>query len=229
MALTRIANIFATVQGEGMFLGAPSVFVRTSGCNLRCAWCDTPWASWEPEGGKMSVAEIVGKCLATGMPHVVITGGEPMICKALPEIVRKLDEAGRIVTVETAGTVYNGEVRPHLWSLSPKMANSIPSHATHPKASRIHSRNNVFRRAFLDDYTLHQVKFVVEEPDDMPEILEFVEGHEIDKECVYLMPQGVTREELEITTPIAIELAKLHGFRVTPRFHVMVYGNKRGV
>ena len=75
----KIAEIFYSVQGEGKLAGVPSVFVRTSGCNLRCVWCDTPYASWNPIGDEMPVAEIVSRVLRFGARHVVITGGELMI------------------------------------------------------------------------------------------------------------------------------------------------------
>ena len=75
----KIAEIFYSVQGEGSLVGVPSVFIRTSGCNLRCVWCDTPYTSWNPEGSMMTVAEILEQALASGARHAVVTGGEPMI------------------------------------------------------------------------------------------------------------------------------------------------------
>src|SRR5205085_11196205 len=72
----RIAELFHSIQGEGSLVGVPSVFVRTSGCNLRCGWCDTPYTSWRPEGAELSVEEIVAQVQALGARHVVVTGGE---------------------------------------------------------------------------------------------------------------------------------------------------------
>src|SRR5947208_15801820 len=95
-----ISEIYCSLQGEGLLTGTPSVFVRTSGCNLRCWFCDTPYTSWEPEGNDWSVEEIVEEverqqewgrlpaCLGNGrqdacptapIRHIVITGGEPML------------------------------------------------------------------------------------------------------------------------------------------------------
>ena len=75
----RLSELFTSVQGEGGLVGVPSVFVRLSGCNLRCVWCDTPYASWNPEGPTLDADEIADQALATGIRHAVITGGEPML------------------------------------------------------------------------------------------------------------------------------------------------------
>ena len=86
----RIAEIFHSIQGEGLLAGVPSIFIRTSGCNLRCHWCDTPYASWKPEGPEMSVEEILKKLTEWNCDHVVLTGGEPMITPDLPELATVL-------------------------------------------------------------------------------------------------------------------------------------------
>src|ERR1700712_1809424 len=101
----RIAEIFFSVQGEGRLTGVPSVFVRASGCNLRCRWCDTPYASWSPEGVEMSLTEIFAEVQQHPARHVVVTGGEPMIARGMPELLRALHEAGKHITIETAGTI----------------------------------------------------------------------------------------------------------------------------
>src|SRR5690606_9472705 len=101
-----ISEIFYSIQGEGLLTGVPSVFVRTSGCNLRCNWCDTPYASWKPEGTQMSVDEIVAAIKQhTAARHVVLTGGEPMLAKELPELAAALKCDGYHLTIETAATI----------------------------------------------------------------------------------------------------------------------------
>src|SRR5512138_2527058 len=119
----RIAEIFHSIQGEGKLAGVPSVFVRASGCNLRCVWCDTPYASWDPEGEHLAVDEIVRQVVDFGSQHVVLTGGEPMIMPDVAEVCAKLREAGKHVTIETAATIWK-PVAVDLASLSPKLANS---------------------------------------------------------------------------------------------------------
>src|SRR6187397_86153 len=97
-----ISEIFYSIQGEGMLTGVPSVFVRTSGCNLRCRWCDTMYASWKPEGGEMSVAEILSAVEQWPGRHVVLTGGEPMVARGIRELAEALRARGMHITVETA-------------------------------------------------------------------------------------------------------------------------------
>ncbi|WP_436440803.1 radical SAM protein, partial [Enterococcus faecium] len=79
MPTLRISEIFASVQGEGIWVGIPSVFVRVSGCNLRCVWCDTPYASWNPEGPILELEDILTQIETYKIDHVVLTGGEPML------------------------------------------------------------------------------------------------------------------------------------------------------
>jgi len=132
----RIAEIYASLQGEGLLAGTPSWFVRASGCNLRCHWCDTPFASWEPEGDDWSVPRILEKLdtldtsHADGGRHAVITGGEPLIFTDTVALCRALRQAGWHVTIETAGTVLPpGVAAPDLadlMSISPKLASSAP-------------------------------------------------------------------------------------------------------
>jgi 7-carboxy-7-deazaguanine synthase len=101
----RIAEIYASLQGEGMLAGTPSAFVRTSGCNLRCTWCDTPFTSWEPEGDDLPVATILDAVRATAARHAVVTGGEPLLFADTVAVCAALRAEGVHVTVETAGTV----------------------------------------------------------------------------------------------------------------------------
>ena len=70
----RISEIFYSIQGEGRLSGVPSVFIRTSGCNLRCVWCDTPYTSWNPDGKEMALEQILQAIESYPLGHVVITG-----------------------------------------------------------------------------------------------------------------------------------------------------------
>src|SRR5215210_855511 len=101
----KLAELFYSIQGEGKLAGVPSAFVRASGCNLRCTWCDTPYASWDPEGDDSSIEQILQRVRELGGKHTVITGGEPMIMPAVVELCAALREAGQHVTMETAATV----------------------------------------------------------------------------------------------------------------------------
>ena len=126
----RVSEIFYSVQGEGKLTGAPSVFVRASGCNLRCTWCDTPYASWNPEGEEASTDQILGEVLKHPTDYVVLTGGEPMLFKELVPLIGALKREGKHVTVETAGTLWLEELSRgsiDLASISPKLSNSTPT------------------------------------------------------------------------------------------------------
>ena len=102
----RIAEIFYSIQGEGSLVGTPSVFVRSSGCNLRCSWCDTPYTSWNPEGDDWPLERVLAAVDAYAARHVVVTGGEPMIAREIVDLTRGLRQRGRHITIETAGTVF---------------------------------------------------------------------------------------------------------------------------
>src|SRR2546426_10236001 len=97
----RVAELFYSIQGEGKLAGVPSVFVRASGCNLRCVWCDTPYASWNPEGEDVAVDQIVRRVGEFGSRHVVVTGGEPMIMLDISALCDALKGAGHHITIET--------------------------------------------------------------------------------------------------------------------------------
>src|SRR4051812_46511091 len=138
----KISELFYSIQGEGKLVGVPSVFVRASGCNLRCSWCDTPYASWNPEGEELSVAEIVRRGGGNGARHVVLTGGEPMIMTEIVELCDRLKERGHHITMETAATVFK-EVRIDLASLSPKLANSTPTQREGGRFAEAHERQRM--------------------------------------------------------------------------------------
>ena len=168
----RIAEIFAR-SGEGRLTGAESLFVRTSGCNLRCRYCDTPYASWTPEGEDLSVAEILDRIdgLRHSAPsevrHVVLTGGEPMLLAELIPLSTSLHAEGFHVTVETAGTLYL-PVACDLMSISPKLSNSTPPPEWDPQWTWRHTLNRhapeVIRR-LTAEYDC-QLKFVIDSPAD---------------------------------------------------------------
>src|SRR5688572_246977 len=101
----KIAELFYSIQGEGKLTGVPSVFVRASGCNLRCTWCDTPYASWSPEGENLEIDAIVRQVRTYPSKHVVLTGGEPMIMPDIVQLCAAL-KPDYHVTIETAATVY---------------------------------------------------------------------------------------------------------------------------
>ncbi|MEM1062115.1 MAG: 7-carboxy-7-deazaguanine synthase QueE, partial [Planctomycetota bacterium] len=172
----RVSEIFHSLQGEGSLAGVESVFVRTVGCNLRCWFCDTPYASWEPEAGRrLSVDDVVAESdrIGRGCRHVVLTGGEPYLEADAVGLTRRWREAGWHVTAETAGTVER-DLDIDLLSLSPKLANSTPWEGR-PRADvrwaerheRRRDRPEVVRSLLRRQVSAgreYQVKFVVDTP-----------------------------------------------------------------
>jgi 7-carboxy-7-deazaguanine synthase len=224
----KISEIFYSIQGEGMLTGVPSVFVRLSGCNLRCHWCDTPYASWHPEGANLTLDQVVDQTLAYGAQHAVITGGEPMIFPEIVELTSRLKAAGQHITIETAGTVF-APVLCDLMSISPKLANSTPHQRDGGRWAEQHERlriqPEILRR--LMGYP-HQLKFVVGSPDDLNEIRALVRLLSADKSSVMLMPLGTTGEELRERGLWIAEVCKQEGYRMSMRLHVSLWGDERG-
>jgi 7-carboxy-7-deazaguanine synthase len=231
MGGVKISELFYSIQGEGKLTGVPSVFVRASGCNLRCSWCDTPYASWEPEGEDVEVAEIVRQVKGFGGKHVVVTGGEPMIMPAIVDLCAALKGAEHHVTIETAATVYK-PVALDLASLSPKLANSTPWEQEGGRFAAAHERQRLnvpVIQQFIDEAPEFQLKFVVSGEGDLTEIEELLgqlRGWE--PTDVLLMPEGTDAKTLGERAGWISEVCKRTGFRFCPRLHVMLYGNKRG-
>ena len=194
----RIAEIYKSIQGEGFLSGQESVFIRASGCNLRCWFCDTPYASWQPEGDDLAVADIVVRRQELGGTHCVITGGEPLLFAELIPLCDRLSAEGQHITIETAGTLYL-PVRCDLMSISPKLASSAPRTGVTGSWIERHERARLAPEVVsqLIDEHCYQLKFVVDTPGDCDEVEDFLTlVPNADRERVMLMPQGVTREEL---------------------------------
>lgn len=228
--VVKIAEIFYSIQGEGILVGVPSAFIRTSGCNLRCTWCDTPYTSWNPEGENQPVGAIVETVRAFGASHVVVTGGEPMIAPEIAELTAALRQAGFHITIETAGTVYV-PVACDLMSISPKLSNSTPTEREDGRWAAQHDRlryqPDVLRR-LIAEYP-YQLKFVVARPEDFPEIEAMRSELGATTAQIVLMPEGTTREVTHERGLWLAEICKSRGYRFSPRLHIELWGDKRGV
>jgi 7-carboxy-7-deazaguanine synthase len=240
-----ISETFLSIQGEGVRAGVPSFFIRVSGCNLRCRWCDTPYASWNPEGSTRTVAKLLAEAdgvrAGTGVDHAVLTGGEPMIFEQLGPLTRGLRERGWHLTIETAGTVDRDDVACDLMSISPKLANSTPVvDARDPSgawAARHDQRRvnvGVLRGLCGLDRTREwdrQLKFVVAGEDDLAEV-EALLGRigPIAPGDVLLMPEGVSPAGGTAvgTRAWVVGACVARGWRYCHRVHIEVFGNRRG-
>jgi len=236
-AALPISETFTSIQGEGKLAGVPSHFIRVSGCNLRCTWCDTPYASWRPEATVVAVDALVTGAAASGVRHAVLTGGEPMLFAGVLELSRRLRASGMHVTVETAGTVFHGPevLACDLMSISPKLSNSTPAEgdARDPggvwRARHEERRINVqVLQRLIDASPQRQLKFVVSGPGDLDEVealLARLTGWAPDD--VLLMPEGVVVPAQERTSWMVSACIE-RGWRFCPRLHIQVFGNRRG-
>lgn len=235
-----INELFYSIQGEGTLAGVPSVFIRTSGCNLRCWFCDSYHTSWEPTHAWLDLDTIVDRVKEhDAADHVVVTGGEPLIHDDVVDLLDRLNAAGYHNTVETNGTIYR-DTAIDLASISPKLASSTPTPEKDPAGDGEWADRHEERRidmdalsALIDAYP-SQLKFVVTGPDDMPEINDLVARIRaaattpIPDDDVLLMPEGVTCEQLAETRELTADLAMEHGYRYTPRLHVNLWEDAPG-
>jgi 7-carboxy-7-deazaguanine synthase len=227
----EICEFYHSRQGEGLLTGTPSIFLRTSGCNLRCGFCDTPFASWQPEGETVAIAELSQRILLDPISHVVITGGEPMVWNSIQNLTETLVQGGKHVTIETAGTI-DRPVACNLMSISPKLSNSDPDPL---RAGRWLDRHQKRRQKALQVVPQliarypYQLKFVVATKEDLEEATRFLElVAPWDADRVLWMPEGIDQKTLDQRTEWLEPWCRRHGFRFCPRKHIEWYGNRRG-
>lgn len=229
----RISEIFHSIQGEGELTGVPSVFVRSSGCNLRCRWCDTPYASWNPQGEEMAIESILDQVEKYPARHVVLTGGEPMIARGIHELASGLRELGRHITIETAGTIPPEGIPCDLASLSPKLSNSTPLEGEiDPAWIGRHEETRLQPEVisqWLRSYDF-QLKFVVSGASDLVEIEAILArlDKQIPPHKVQLMPEGTDLATLRGRDETLLDLCRQHGYRYCNRLHIDLFGNARG-
>ncbi len=234
-------EIFASLQGEGPSAGVPVSFIRLSRCNLACTWCDTAY-TWRFEGGAdldkrphrdgiaydrkanqvaVSPAKAAAKIAALAQKRLVITGGEPLMqCAALADMLAILPDIE--VEIETNGTTRTSahiDIRVDQYNVSPKLA-----HSGNPAEMALIDER-------LDSYACDPrafFKFVIASPSDVDEVLALQKRHGILPERLFLMAEGTTsgalREKQEWLSPICLK----HGFRMSDRLHIHLYGDSRG-
>ena len=229
----KISELFFSIQGEGELTGVPSVFVRTSGCNLRCRWCDTKYASWKPEGENVTINDLLDKVCSYPARHVVISGGEPMIAKGIKEFTHLLKESGKHITIETAGTISPNGIQCDLASLSPKLSDSTPKEGEINKEWIDRHESKRLDYGILSEWVNSynfQLKFVVSKEEEIKEIqnvIRRIEG-KILPQKVLLMPEGIDPDTLRSRYDLLIDLCKENGYRLCHRLQIDLFGNTPG-
>ena len=217
----RVAETFYSIQGEGATAGLPAVFVRLQGCSVGCAWCDTKY-SWDPQAGReVELSALLDEVAAFPCRRVVITGGEPLESPLFAPLATALAARAYVLEVETSGTLEpprEGDAAIQ-WNVSVKLAGSGVAEATRVNGGAI--------RAFLARDAWW--KFVVSDPGEVGEVLRLAERFALPRERVLLQPEGLRADELAARTPWVVEACKAHGFRFSPRLHILIWGARRGV
>ncbi|OHB54316.1 MAG: hypothetical protein A2Y07_02605 [Planctomycetes bacterium GWF2_50_10] len=223
-----VNELFFSIQGEGKLASVPSVFIRISGCPLRCRWCDTRYA-WDDRAGEdMDVEQIVLQVSNFDTDFLVVTGGEPMANPHLTMLLTALARENKHITVETAGLAFIPDLPVDLMSISPKLSNSLPSDPTLAAAHNA-SRLNIKAIRQLTAAYPYQLKFVVEDESDMAEIDEIVaQVPKLRAENILLMPQASKQEALVAKSAKIAKLAVSRGFGFSPRLHILLWGNQKG-
>ncbi len=207
----RICEIFRSIQGEGLTMGVPTVFVRAVGCNLRCAWCDTMYSM---DGGtEMTVPEImekVGTCRT-----VCVTGGEPMLQKDILELLDALLKTGKKVVLETNGSVDLKDVPDH-----PEMMISMDIKCPSSGMSDRMLDSNIPLLRMKD-----QLKFIIKDQADFDYAVGYLKEHTVRTNVIFGPVGGTDRLEWLVQSVLDNNVDA----RVLPQLHKIIWGDRKGV
>jgi organic radical activating enzyme len=227
--IIKISEVFKSIQGEGVNLGTPSLFIRLASCNLSCKWCDTKYSwDWENHDKNKEVKEFPLKRLSekiekTACKNIVITGGEPLLQqKQLYILLNKL-KSNLHIEVETSGTILPSKFllsRINNWNVSPKLSSS-------GNRKEVRYKSEVLN--FFASLNNSWFKFVVENKEDINEAIKIVNELLLPKEKVILMPQAKNNNELVERSKFVVDYCTAHGFRFGTRLHISIWGDERGV
>ena len=229
-----VSEIFGpTIQGEGPSVGRPAVFLRLSGCNLHCTWCDTPYtwdwtrydrASEVKKLGTVEVAREIQERLGDMHPPLlVISGGEPLLQQhGITHLLALLPKFPLRVEIETNGTIFRKIDRPDDQNVAYNVSPKLP----HAEAGENVSVGEVLD-FWLEEETA-RFKFVCQTAEDVDAIAAVATRVGVERARVWIMPEGRSVDELDARAPILGRQAVKHGFNFTDRAHLRIWGNQRG-
>ena len=241
-----INEIYTCLQGEGKLTGVPHILIRVTGCKLRCqfsnSFCDTPYSSWGPEKGKFTFREIEQFYNDNpNIKHTMITGGGPTAHKdMLIELCNLAKEFNHYITIETEGSEFVATCA-DLISLSSKLPNSTPVPGTwmpylnrevtelDKKQHEKWRQNYQSMKALITYHPDYQFKPVISTEKDLEEVKYVQEILDIPNDKVWLMPEGINKEQVESRRKWLSELCQKEGYNFTDRLHILIYGDQRGV
>lgn len=221
-------EIFFSVQGEGVNIGKPAIFLRLGLCNLKCTWCDTKytwdWKTYNPKEQlvEMTRENVEEEIMRYGCKYLVATGGEPMIQQSeLIPLLEHLQNRGFFIEVETNGTIIPDQRLLNSvdhWSISPKLQNSGNSRSLRevPECYRLFGR-----------IASSHFKYVIQSEDDFKEVQTLADRYDLVPKRIILMPEAQSREDLLDRSRWLIELCKAEGYMFSTRLHILLWGNER--
>ncbi len=217
----QVAERFVSINGEGQRAGEPAAFVRFSGCNLRCSWCDTLWAVEEPAREEMTVSEIIQWVESTGIKNVTLTGGEPMLQKDIRELLVRFSGDPFIrVEVETNGAV---DLSPY-FGISDRISYTVDYKCPGSGMEGFMIGHNFKRLRECDT-----VKFVVTDRFDLMRMFEVIEQYRLTEVCkVYVSPVFGRIDPQEIVEELLQR--KANDVRLQLQLHKLIWNpEERGV
>ena len=238
----RRPEVFGSLQGEGPFTGRPSTFVRLSGCNLYCHWCDTPYTwNWtttphshrdpqkyerDQESTRLDLEHVANLVANVGISAVVVTGGEPMVQqKRLVDLRCRVES--RLKTPVTIDIETNGTIEP-----TPAFDQAVSHFVVSPKLSSSGMPPSVRIKPEVLDFFARRAgaffKFVVASEADLREIEDLRVRFNFDPERIYLMPEANDARALVARQSFVAEACLRLGYRYSDRLHVRLYGQARG-
>lgn len=216
----RVSEIFLSIQGEGPHAGSPAHFLRLQGCDVGCTWCDTRY-SWDPAAGEtLEIDEAWRRAGELGESRLlVVTGGEPLQHEGLAELLGAALQRWPVVEVETSGVAPPPLAHERLhWNVSPKLPSVTPRW-----------RDTWAHAGAWRDTPNATFKIVVGSDADAADAVRLIGENAIPADRVMLMPEGLTDEQVRAHAELVADTCKAHGYRMSPRLHIWMWGPKRGV